>query len=179
MPKRPKYRDLDDVRLQREQQWAYERHLEHLTYRQMRQVVGLPVESGGLGYDLTEHALAGLVRGYLDRMRDTLNADRDAHVARELADLDAVQNDYTALAAAARHALRKGAAEGGIDLGAAKLLLEANARMEAAGAQRRKLLGLDAPIAAKVDVTHYDGVAEELAAMLAENDRPSKRKAKR
>lgn len=179
MGKRPRFSDVDDVRLQREQQWAYERHLEHLGYRQMRARCILPMEDGGLGYDLSEHALAGLVRGYLDRMKPTLEAERDAHLARELADLDAVQNDYTALAAAARHALRKGAAEGGIDLGAAKLLLEANARMEAAGAQRRKLLGLDAPIAATVDVTHHDGVAEELAAMLAENDRPAKRKAKR
>ena len=179
MGKRPRFSDVDDVRLQREQQWAYERHLEHLSYRQMRALCIQEPSGGGLGYDLSEHALAGLVRGYLDRMKPTLEADRETYLARELADLDALQTDYLALAQAAKHALRSAATDGALDHGAAKLLLDANARMEAAGAQRRKLLGLDAPIEAKVDVTHHDGVAEELAAMLAENDRPARRKAKR
>lgn len=165
MGKRPKFSDVEDVRLQREQLWAYERHLEHLSYRQMRACCILPVDAGGLGYDLSEHALAGLVRGYLDRMKPTLEAERDAHLARELADLDALQR----LAAAA---MRRAEDAGGYDERAAAQYLRI-------GAERRKLLGLDAPIAATVEVTHHDGVAEELAAMLAENDRPLKRKAKR
>lgn len=198
MTKRPKYAELDEVRLQREQAWAYGRHLEHLSYRAMRAACIEPPERGGLGYDLSEHALAGLVRGYLKRMRETLSEERDAHLARELADLDVQHRALVSLLEGNidRHETTKVAAALGYR--SAVELLNAEpalavplpasdvvrilAALRAVGESRRKLLGLDAPVEAKVDVTHRDAVAEELAAILDEAAKvktPEKGKAKR
>lgn len=198
MSKRPRYAELTSVKLERERAWAYERHLEHLPYREMRRLAIEPPERGGLGYDLSEHALAGLVRGYIDTMRETLSESREAHVARELADLDAQQRALTAVlarnvdmaatatvAAALGYdsalALLKAQPDAAVPLPASDLVRLLSA-LRAVGESRRKLLGLDAPIEAKVDVTHRDGVAEELAKILedaAASKTPEKGKAKR
>ncbi len=184
MSKRPKYREIEAVRLGLEQSWAYGRHLEHLSYRDMRARVIEPPERGGLGYDLSEHALAGLVRGYLDTMRETLTEQRDAYVARELADLDDQQRALTAVllrnidmaetARVARDrgydsalALLKAEPDAAVPLPAADLV-RLLAALRSVGESRRKLLGLDAPIEAKVDVVHRSAVEDELAAMLAD-----------
>lgn len=197
MAKRPKFSDVDDVRLQREQAWAYERHLEHLSYRAMRARCILPPSEGGLGYDLSEHALSGLVRGYIDRMRETLTEQRDAYVARELADLDEQQRALTAVLARNIDTAETTKIAAALGYGSALELLNEQpalavplpagdlvrilAALRAVGESRRKLLGLDAPVEAKVDVTHRDGVTEELSRMLAEAgiDPPEKVKAKR
>lgn len=197
MTKRPKYRDLTAVKLEREQAWAYERHLEHLSYRDMRRLVSLPPSEGGLGYDLSEHALAGLVRGYIDTMRDTLSEQRDAYVAREIADLDRQQRALESVLARNVDAAETAKVAAALGYDSAVALLKAQpdlvvplpasdvvrvlAALRAVGESRRKLLGLDAPIEAKVDVTHRDAVAEELSKLLAEAgiDPPEKAKAKR
>lgn len=197
MPKRPKYRDLTSVKLERERAWAYERHLEHLSYRDMRRRVSRPPSEGGLGYDLSEHALAGLVRGYIETMRETLTEQRDAYVARELADLDRQQRALEAVLGRNIDAAETAKVAAALGYSSALELVRAQpdlvvplpagdvvrvlAALRAVGESRRKLLGLDAPVEAKVDVTHRDAVAEELSRMLAEAgiDPPEKAKAKR
>lgn len=197
MSKRPKYSDLTAVKLEQERAWAYGRHLEHLSYRDMRRLAIEPPERGGLGYDLSEHALAGLVRGYLDTMRETLTEQRDAYVARELADLDAQQRALTAVLARNVDMAETAKLAAALGYDSALDLLNAEperaiplpagdlvrllAALRAVGESRRKLLGLDAPIEAKVDVTHRDGLADELAALLddANLKTPEKGKAKR
>lgn len=184
---RPKREALIAVRVQREEAWAYARHLEHMSYRAMRAAALADPADGGLGYDLSEHMLKTRVTGYLERMRDTLTDEREAYIARELNDLDAqhralmrllvdgVDLKATTMLAAGRgydSAAELVKAEPGLavplDVATTTLLLR---ELRAVGAERRKLLGLDAPIAAKLDVTHRDAVADELAAMLDEVER--------
>lgn len=193
--RKPRYAELTATRLLGEQRWAYERHLEHMNYRDMRRLVIEPVDRGGLGYDLSEHALRGLVVGYVETARETLTEERGVYIARELADLDL---QHRALAAVLSRSIdaaesTKVAAALGYD-SLAQLLKEApdaavplDARqitallreLRAVGESRRKLLGLDAPLEARVEVTSRDGVIAELEAMLASNDEATKRKAKR
>jgi|AntRauMFilla1563_2_1112583.scaffolds.fasta_scaffold03082_5 hypothetical protein len=194
--RKPRYAELTATRLLGEQRWAYERHLEHMNYRDMRRLVIEPVDRGGLGYDLSEHALRGLVVGYVESARETLTEERGVYIARELADLDLQHRALAAVLARSIDAAEstKVAAALGYD-SLAQLLKEApdaavplDARqitallreLRAVGESRRKLLGLDAPLEARVEVTSRDGVMAELEAMLAGNDDLStKRKAKR
>lgn len=183
---RPKASELIAVRVEREEAWAYARHLEHMSYRAMR-AAALADPPHGLGYDLSEHMLKTRVTGYLERMRDTLTDEREAYIARELNDLDlqhralmrllvdGVDLKATTMLAAGRGygsaaELVKAEPELAVplDVATTTLLLR---ELRAVGAERRKLLGLDAPIAAKLDVTHHDAVAQELAAMLDEVER--------
>lgn len=153
MTPKPKRSELIALRVMQEQQWAYACSLEHLSYRDMRQLANCPPEYGGLGYDLSEHALKGLVRGYLDRMRTVLEADRDELIAREANDLDTL----TRLGMAG---LRRAAALEELDVHAAKLVLDTSKA-------RRSLYGLDAPTETKIEVTTRDGVLDDLNAALA------------
>ena len=164
--KRPRSDELLALRTLNEQRWAYDRRMEHLSYRSMRQLVGQapPV---GLGYDLSEHALKGLVNGYRDRMSEVHAIDLDEHRERELEDLDLAQRRAEGIVQLAAAALKRAAELEALDVHAAKALLDANRQLIGAGESRRKLLGLDAPTQAKVEVVHHDGVVEELNAMLA------------
>lgn len=146
--------DLIAVRVLAEQRWAYEQRLAHLSYREMSMRTIRPEDEGGLGYYLSASALKARVTKYREDMREALTEDREEHRERELADLDLVQR-------LALEAMRKGAALGVLDDKASTLYLKA-------GAERRKLLGLDAPVESKVDVTVHDAVTDELNAMLAE-----------
>lgn len=158
MSKKAKRSELIAVKVMAEQRWAYERRLEHYSYRDMASLVMRPVEAGGLGYPLSESALKGLVRGYRERMADVEAEDLDEHRARELADLDLAQR-------LALVAMRAAAQAEELDVTATTLYLKA-------GESRRKLLGLDMPVTAKVDVTVHDAVTEELNAMLSRAGRP-------
>lgn len=154
MSKRPKADDrqaLLEARVVAEQEWAHARWLEHRSYRQMRTMAALPVEEGGLGYDLSLDSLRGLVAGYRATHGEQTMTKAE-YIERELHDLDVAQQ--LALAS-----MQRAAEIGALDAGAVKLYAEL-------GAQRRKLLGLDAPIEAKVDVVHRDAVTEELNDML-------------
>lgn len=174
--------DVVDVRTLVEQEWAYARRAEHLSYRQMRIAANLPVDEGGLGYDLSEHALKGLVGGYVERMRETLEHDAAEEMARNIAELDAAHR-------------RLSAQTGPVDLERAALLaahfgygsdvaafvrdnptvdvwrstaerVRAEAELRAVAESRRRLLGTDAPTSVKVDVVQHDAIVEELNAML-------------
>jgi hypothetical protein len=143
--------DLVAVKVMREQEWAYAAWLAHVPFAQMRVEVAKPPSEGGLGYELSVQALRGLVTGYRARVGD-LSATREEQIERELHDLDAIQR-------AAGLSLARAEAAEALDVHAAKLYLDA-------GAQRRKLLGLDAAVKVEAEVTHRDAVAEELNAML-------------
>jgi hypothetical protein len=134
-----------------EQEWAHARWLEHRSYQQMRMMAGKPIEEGGLGYDLSLDSLRGLVAGYRATHGEQIMTKAE-YIERELHDLDVAQQ--LALAA-----MQKAATDNTLDAAAVKLYADL-------GAQRRKLLGLDAPIEAKVDVVHRDAITEELNDML-------------
>ena len=191
---RPKSADLIAVRVQVEEAWAYDRHMEYLSYRAMRAAALADPRDGGLGYIISEHLLKVRDDGYVARMHDTLGDGRDTLIAREVASFDKRQRALEALLvrgvdlrattilAAARgygSAVELIRAEPGLavplEVATQVTLLR---EMGAVGAERRKMLGLDAPIAAKIDVTHRDAVADELAAMLDEvaQARPAPRK---
>lgn len=185
MPPKVKTSELIALRVMREQQWAYDRRLEHLSYREMRSLANRPPEHGGLGYDLSEQALKALVDGYVERMRETLEESREQQIARELADLDKQHRALVMMLGgndAAATAKLQSTLAATLELTLAdvqatypdlvvprddKVILAALAQLRQVGESRRKLLGLDAPTLAKVDVVHHDAVAEELNAMLA------------
>jgi hypothetical protein len=81
-------REVVAVRVQREQQWAFERRLEHLSYRQIRIAANRPTDEGGLGHDLSESALRGLVQGYAERMRQSAEVDLVMLRDRQAAEVD-------------------------------------------------------------------------------------------
>lgn len=161
MTPRAKASELIAVRVLRERQWAYERRLEHLSYRSMRRAANLPPEQGGLGYDLSEQALKHLVRDYLAEQHEVLAADRDELLARQQADLDE-------LARVARASLGKAASLGALDVHAAKLLLDTLA-------SERRLHGLDAPTEQRIDVTVTDATDKAIAELAADLERMAKK----
>jgi len=169
------------VKVMIEQEWAYARYLEHYSYPDMRKLVSRPTHEGGLGYDLSQHALKGLVSGYLERMRDTLVVTPAETMARELADLDAQHRAYAALCdpidRAASLVVARSVGYQTVDelleyrpelvrLRDDKVIIAALSQMRAVGESRRKLLGTDA--AGKLEVTINDDakVYAELNEML-------------
>lgn len=174
--------ELIAVRVLHEQRWAYERTLEHLSYRAMRTLANHPPERGGLGYDLSEHALKSLVKGYRDRMAEVEARTLEEHRERELADLDDEHRMLSELlgpidtgraAVIAKHFGYDSIEAFVIDNPTADVWRDDGVRLRAlrerraVGESRRRLLGLDAPQSVKVDVTTHDAVADELNAMLA------------
>lgn len=181
----PDYREIIAVRVMREQEWAYEQRSRHLSYREMRRRSIMPQYMGGLGYDLSEHALKGLVTGYTERMRETLQESPEFYMHRELADLeeqhriaaslaDPVDREATMLKAyvlgfSTVDELIAESPESAV-LQDPKVRLAALATMRQTGERRAKLLGLDAATTHKVDVTVTDAVDAEVARLAAELD---------
>lgn len=161
MTSKPKAGELIAVRTLREQQWAYARRLEHLSYRAMRSAANLPTNEGGLGYDISEQGLKGLVAGYVAEQHEVLAADRDELLARQQADLDE-------LARHARTALGKATKYGVLDKDAALLL---RGVLE----DERKLHGLAAPTEARIDVTVSDATDKAIAELAVDLERMAKR----
>jgi hypothetical protein len=160
-PKRKAKTDHGDellaARVVREREWAYGGWLAHKSWTQLRIEANRPTEQGGLGYDLSIQALKGLV-DQERAARGELRMDRDAHIERELHDLDVVQQ----IAAAE---LRRAAEAGWMHD-------KALGRYVDIGRERRKLLGLDAAQKIEAEVTHRDAVTDELNAMLGRLDLP-------
>lgn len=182
MPPKVDRSELIAVRVLHEQRWAYERALEHLSYREMRTLANRSPARGGLGYDLSEHALKALVKGYRDRMAEVEARTLEEHRERELADLDDEQRALAGLTGAidleraaiiAKHFGYDSVEAFVIDNPTADVWrddgvrLRAHRERRAAGESRRRLLGLDAPVSAKVEITHRDAVLDDLDAALA------------
>lgn len=171
------------ARVAHERAWALEAWTARLSWSAMRRLANLPERDGGLGYDLSESALKGLVlkaredRGDVSmgrderRERQSVEVDLRARAARSDLDaayaraavLDRAINGFevydTDSAAALRNLIIERA-------GIAADIERADKRLDIAQAREAKLHGLDAPAELAVDVTHHDAVAEELNAML-------------
>jgi hypothetical protein len=153
-PKASKRKHSDEliaVKVMREQDWAYERWLEYVSYQAMRVQAAHPPAEGGLGYDLSLAALEGLVKGYRER-EGLSELTRDEARERRAHDLALVMRS-------ARASMRNAAKVGALDVHATKLMLEA-------GRDLAKHYGTDQPITVEANVTHRDAVTEELNAML-------------
>lgn len=145
------------ARTMHEREWAYARWLERCSWSTMRMLANRKVEKGGLGYDLSESALKGLVRGAREDRGD-LTMTREERTERALAELDD-------LGRVARASLGQAASLGALDVHAADVLLKVQKR-------EADLVGLDAAAKLDVTVTTHDAVQAELTAMLERAGRP-------
>lgn len=177
--------EIITMRELQEQRWAYERrHLDRLRYDAMSKRATLPIEQGGLGYPITDKLLAKRVRDYLAFTAEAEHETRDEHRTRELAGMDARQQAHMEMVgrvdveASIVAALRYNGQPMTIDeifreapecivVRDEKIILAAFAAIERIASERRKLLGLDAPIEAHVVVTTAaDQQLADLAAQL-------------
>lgn len=187
----PKSDDLIASRIEREQRWAYNLWLGRLSFSAIRRLANEPVSEGGLGYDLSEQAIKGLVKGAREALGDltTTKADR---VERQGAEVDerarAARHDF-ASAYAKANAIDEAIAALRADEHAkhddplayanamsrliskrdqvAADLERADKRLDAVQAREARLFGLDAPSEAKLEVTSRDGVLDDLNDALA------------
>lgn len=181
-------RELILARTVRERAWAYDAWMSRLSWGAMRRLANLPVEAGGLGYDLSEQACKGLVE-QAKADRGDLTMSRDERIERQAAEVDerarSARHDFTAAYARAA-ALDRAIADfevfdtdtaltlRGMIADRAALagdLERADRRLDSIHAREAKLFGLDAPIEAKLEVTSRDAVVDELNAMLVRNGR--------
>lgn len=171
------------IKVAGERAWAYERWMQRLSYSAMRWLANLPPAEGGLGYDLSESALRGLVKSARDDRGD-LTMSREDRIERQSAEVDergrgAIQDYVNARTmldqprpVAADFMEREDYLEAlltwskTVEAGL-KAVESAERRLEAVHNREAKLHGLDAPTEAKVEVTTRDAVTAELEAMLA------------
>lgn len=184
MTKSAKRSELIAVRVEHERRWAYERWLERLTWSQMRMAARLPESEGGLGYDLSEQAMRGLVNqarasagelsmGRAERVeRQLVEVDARARAARR--DLDAVYRAARAIDAAVSALDPRDRDEASLlsplvaqRASLARELELAEKRLDSAQDREAKLVGLYAATEAKLEVTTRDGVIEDLNAALS------------
>lgn len=142
---------LISAQVAREQEWAYGVWRDHYTAADARRLSRLPVEQGGLGYELSPSAFRGLVEGYRERMGLGI-VNREARLERQLDDIDLITR-------VAGRSLARASELEALDVHAAKLLLDA-------GKREAELLGLNAPTKVEADVTTHDGTLDELNAAL-------------
>lgn len=182
-PKADRNRDLIEARVLREREWAHAAWLSRLSWGAMRRLANLPEVEGGLGYDLSEQALKGLVLAARNDRGD-MAMGRDERIERQAAEVDerarSARHDFAAAYSKAA-ALDRAIADFEVydmDTAAALRALiqertalaydleRADRRLDSIHAREAKLFGLDAPTEAKLEVTSRDAVADELNAML-------------
>mgnify|MGYP001097938754 CR=1 FL=1 len=148
-------RDIIAARVEREEQWAYDRRNERLSLRQIRELSARLPEEGGLGYPLSEQVLRQRIDAYFTRIRTSLQTGVDERRARQEAEID----ELIRLAVAD---IRDARAAGDV-----KASAEAEARLLKYQEREAKIFGTDAPQRIEADVTRRDAVVDELDAMLA------------
>lgn len=157
-----------------ERRWTYEHWMDHVPIGEMRRLSAHDPDRGGLGYELSESALRGLLR-----MAQAENGvgehDKAVELARELEDIEAetltVNGSIQRLGASILDLAEM--SDGRVIHEKAELLLyKALQRRAVLRDQRVKLLGLNAPEKSEVDVTIHDAVTDELNAQLAALDLP-------
>jgi len=148
-------REIIAARVEREEQWAYDRRSERLSIRQMRELVALEPEKGGLGYPLSENVLRQRVDAHFKRIRATLHTGVDERRARQEAEIDELIRLAVADIRAARAA------------GDVKASAEAEARLVKYQEREAKIFGTDSPTRIEADITTRDAVTDELNAMLS------------
>lgn len=181
----PKAGPLLDARIVRERAWAYQAWMSRVSWGAMRALANLPESEGGLGYDLSESALKGLV-DQAKADRGDLTMSREQRIERQSAELDErarlARQDYDA--AYTRRRKLDAAIESfsehlysADDVNALARLIEQRDRLarELEAADRRldsvhdregKLHGLNAATEHKVEVVHRDAIIDELNAAL-------------
>lgn len=137
-----------------EEEWAYDRRAERLSWRQMRDRSALPVESGGLGYPLGIATLQARADAYFNQIRGTLRVGVDERRARQEGEIDelirlAIGDIKTARAA-----------------GDVKASADAELRLLRYQEREAKIFGTDSPQRIEAEVTNRDGVMEDLNAAL-------------
>lgn len=142
---------LIEARVIEEQDWAYARWMERFSYRQMRALGCLPPDEGGLGRDLSPESYRHLVQQAREAAGD-LTLSRDERLERMNA-----ENDE--LARHLRQRVAEAAEKGGLDVHAAKLLLDVQKR-------EAELNGVDAAKKVDVEVTARSVLDAEIDAML-------------
>src|SRR5690606_28949064 len=95
----PKAGPLLEQRVVRERAWAYAAWMSRVSWSAMRAMANRPESEGGLGYDLSESALKGLV-DQAKADRGDLTMSREQRIERQSAELDerarAARQDYAA-----------------------------------------------------------------------------------
>lgn len=179
----PKAGPLIAARVMHERAWAYNAWMARYGYSAMRRLANLPESEGGLGYDLSESALKGLVEA-AKADRGDLTMSREQRIERQSAEVDerarAARHDFGA--AYSRLATLDAAIAGfevydldtalalrdmvGQRNAIARELEAADRRLDTIHAREAKLHGLDAPSEARLEVTTRDAVFDELNAAL-------------
>lgn len=137
-----------------EEQWAYDRRMERLSFRQMRELAALPVERGGLGYAIPESTLKHRADAYFARVKATLRTGVDERRARQEAEIDELIRLAVGDIARARAA------------GDVKASAEAEARLLRYQEREAKIFGTDAPQQIHQTVETRDGLLDDLNASL-------------
>jgi hypothetical protein len=175
-----RYPELVSVASLREQEWCYELRRAHFSPREIA-----ARSFAELGTALSPAQVRARIDSYVREHRAALEANRDELIAAELEDLD--QQFRTAARLATPIDAVATALKSHIETGHAmqpdeamrdapetvvardeKTILSALTTMRQIGERRAKLLGLDAPTRAAVDVTVQDAASAELERMLAE-----------
>ncbi len=147
---------LIEKRVLEEQAWAYDQRIVRgLSWHAIRGLAMRPREHGGIDRVLGIGTLKDLVAAHRAAQGDIVGT-RDERVERR-------QLEYDELALLARSALAAKANDPmypGLDVNAAKVLLEARDR-------EAKMHGDDKPVESKVEIVSRDAVLDELNAELA------------
>lgn len=147
--------EIISEKVAREEEWAHDRRVERLSWRQIRDLAPLPREQGGLGYPLAVTTLQTRAAAYFEQVRGTMRTGVEERRARQEGEIDELIRMAVADIRAAR-------AAGDVRASAA-----AEARLLKYQEREAQLFGIDAPARAQVEVTNHDAVAAELDAMMA------------
>lgn len=180
---------VNTARLDAEERWVYERWLEGYRYDEIIDRAKLPVAEGGLERTLSMATVSRRRHAYSDKIAADNDIAREEHRAAELDRLNKQERLLRTLlepidrAATYPMALALGITvdeliatrprfivmrEDGVKLAALR-------EIRAVGAERRKLLGLDAPIETHVTVTNAtDQALAELERQLEQHDAPER-----
>lgn len=152
--------------------WMYTQRLRGYTVDQIAKLAALPLANGGVNVSVSGATVWRRVREELNRRVKLSDGKRDQLRAIELDRLDGL------MVAAMDMAGRNLEADewGTVAPRAEKARLEAMAMVLRIGESRRKLLGLDAPLLAEVEVTTVDAT-DAAVMLLVEQVRDADRKA--
>lgn len=169
-----------------EERWAYERRVhERMTFRDMAELVARPKEEGGLGRAVS---MTGLTRRVADFRKWYVQLEtetREELRGREVEGMDVRQRAHmTMVSRIDRDATMLGArilmgrnmtiedileeCPEVVVLRDERIILAALQGIERVAQERRRLLGLDAPVEVNANVSVHDAATEDLAAALAE-----------
>lgn len=137
-----------------EEEWAYDRRTERLSWRQMRDLASLPIERGGLGYPLGIGTLKVRADAYFDQMRNTMRFGVEERRSRQEGEIDELIRLAIGDIKAARLA------------GDVRASAEAETRLLRYQEREAKIFGTDAPQRVEAEVTTRDGILDELNASL-------------